>query len=187
VIVTHADRLARALLSLDGLSVGDAFGQRFFSHPAVLAAWWQAELDGQADHEALFAGLGQPPWPWTDDTAMAIAIVEVLRDHQGIEQNALALRFAEHYAAEPRRGYGAGMHRLLPQLRAPRAWTAATRQLFGGQGSFGNGAAMRVAPLGAYFADDLPTLVDQARRSAEVTHAHPEGVAGAIAVALAAA
>jgi ADP-ribosylglycohydrolase len=54
-------------------------------------------------------------------------------------------------------------------------------------GSKGNGAAMRVPPLGAYFADDIPALVDQARASAEVTHAHPDGQAGAIAVALASA
>jgi ADP-ribosylglycohydrolase len=51
----------------------------------------------------------------------------------------------------------------------------------------GNGAAMRVAPLGAYFADHLDRVVDQARASAEVTHANPEGVAGAVAVAVAVA
>jgi len=59
--------------------------------------------------------------------------------------------------------------------------------LFKGGGSFGNGAAMRVAPLGAYFADDLAKLTEQAELSAVITHSHPEGVAGAIAVALAAA
>jgi ADP-ribosylglycohydrolase len=46
---------------------------------------------------------------------------------------------------------------------------------------------MRVAPLGAFFADDLDVCVAQARHSAEVTHMHPEGIAGAIAVAVAAA
>ena len=51
----------------------------------------------------------------------------------------------------------------------------------------GNGGAMRVAPLGAYFADDLDEVVRQARASAEVTHAHPDGQAGAVAVAIAAA
>ena len=51
----------------------------------------------------------------------------------------------------------------------------------------GNGAAMRVAPLGAYFADDLQRTVCEAELSAEVTHAHPDGIAGAIAVAVAAA
>ena len=62
-----------------------------------------------------------------------------------------------------------------------------TPRLFGGEGSFGNGAAMRVAPLGAYFADELDAVVEQASFSAEVTHSHPEGIAGAIAVAVAAA
>ena len=51
----------------------------------------------------------------------------------------------------------------------------------------GNGSAMRVAPLGAYFADDLDRCADQARTSSLVTHTHPEGIAGAIAVAVAAA
>jgi ADP-ribosylglycohydrolase len=46
---------------------------------------------------------------------------------------------------------------------------------------------MRVAPLGAYFADELERCAAQARDSALVTHTHPEGVAGAVAVAIAAA
>jgi len=46
---------------------------------------------------------------------------------------------------------------------------------------------MRVAPLGAYFADDLVGCVEAARASAMVTHTHPEGVAGTIAVGVAAA
>ncbi|RLK61139.1 ADP-ribosylglycohydrolase [Actinokineospora cianjurensis] len=51
----------------------------------------------------------------------------------------------------------------------------------------GNGAAMRVAPLGAWFADDLARAAAEAALSATVTHTHPEAVAGAIAVAIAAA
>lgn len=46
---------------------------------------------------------------------------------------------------------------------------------------------MRVAPLGAWFAADPAEAARQAARSAEVTHTHPEGVAGAVAVAVAAA
>jgi ADP-ribosylglycohydrolase len=62
-----------------------------------------------------------------------------------------------------------------------------TRRQFDGMGSWGNGAAMRVAPLGAWFAEDLDTVVAEAIRSAQVTHAHPEAAAGAVAVAVAAA
>src|SRR5258707_3583505 len=80
------------------------------------------------------------------------------------------------------------MHGLLATIRQRRGhWREEAQALFGGQGSFGNGSAMRVAPLGAYFADDLDAVVEQASRSAEVTHAHAEASAGAIAVSLAAA
>lgn len=52
-------------------------------------------------------------------------------------------------------------------------------------GSCGNGSAMRVAPLGAYFSRSLPeTIVEQATLQSEVTHCHPEGIAGAIAVSM---
>ena len=57
-------------------------------------------------------------------------------------------------------------------------------------GSFGNGAAMRAAPVGLLFADDLARVAEQARASAWPTHRHPLGVEGAelfaVAVALAA-
>jgi ADP-ribosylglycohydrolase len=66
-------------------------------------------------------------------------------------------------------------------------WREAAGRLFGGQGSCGNGAAMRVAPLGAYFAGDPARAASEAARSAEVTHTHTEGVAGAVVVAVAAA
>jgi ADP-ribosylglycohydrolase len=54
-------------------------------------------------------------------------------------------------------------------------------------GSFGNGGAMRIAPLGAYFADDIPKLIIETTKATETTHAHPEGIAGAIAVSVATA
>jgi ADP-ribosylglycohydrolase len=63
----------------------------------------------------------------------------------------------------------------------------AAEQLFDGMGSFGNGGAMRAAPVGAYFHDDLDRVVAEAKASAEPTHQHPEGRAGAVAVAVAAA
>ena len=48
----------------------------------------------------------------------------------------------------------------------------------------GNGAAMRVAPIGAFYYDDPDKIKEQARLSAEVTHFNEEGIAGAIAIAL---
>jgi ADP-ribosylglycohydrolase len=59
--------------------------------------------------------------------------------------------------------------------------------MFDGQGSCGNGGGMRSAPIGAYFCEDLAAVVEHAARSAAPTHAHPDGIAGAVAVAVAAA
>ncbi|SDZ07773.1 ADP-ribosylglycohydrolase [Amycolatopsis xylanica] len=158
--------------SLDGLSVGDALGAQFF-------------VPGRSLPELQAGRPPAAPWPWTDDTEMACTLVAELRDHGEIDRDRLARGFADR--CEPYRGYGPGAVVILHAIRDGVPWREAAGAAFQGQGSCGNGAAMRVAPLGAYFADDLETLVEQAKLSAEVTHLHPEGVAGAVAVALAAA
>ena len=78
------------------------------------------------------------------------------------------------------------MRQLLDANRAGRDWRNARHSVFR-DGSFGNGSAMRVGPLGAYLHDaPADEVVAQADVSAEITHSHPEGRAGAVAVALAA-
>lgn len=163
--------LDRALLSLAGLSVGDAFGEQFFRLP------WEAI--GRRE-------LPPTPWPWTDDTAMALSIVEVLRDHRAIEQDVLAASFAERFRQDPQRGYGGGAVRLLSHYAEGTSWEVEAPRLFDG-GSYGNGAAMRAGPIGGYFWGDPERAALEAQRSAVVTHSHLEGQAGAIAVAAAAA
>jgi ADP-ribosylglycohydrolase len=127
------------------------------------------------------------PWFHTDDTEMAISIVAVLKSHGLIDQDALAKRFARRFERDPDRGYGRMTRIQMQQVNAGAPWRETAANAFGGQGSMGNGSAMRVAPLGAYFADDLKLCAEQARLSSVVTHTHPEGVAGAIATAVAAA
>jgi len=171
---SRRDRLARAYQSLVGLCCGDAFGERFFIPKEVALTL--------IDQRAVPA----PPWTFTDDTMMAISIVSTLEEHACIDQEHLARSFASNY--DPSRGYGAAMHELLGRIRREGvSWRDEAHALFDGQGSFGNGSAMRVAPLGAYFADDLDRVVEQAERSAVTTHCHREAIAGAIAVGLAAA
>ncbi|MEU6039886.1 ADP-ribosylglycohydrolase family protein [Actinomadura sp. NPDC047616] len=158
-----------ALDSLTGLSVGDAFGEQGFE-PHLRA---------------------KPPacpddrWPWTDDTQMACSVLDVLARFGEIDQNILARAFAER--AEPHRNYGYGALQFIDGVRRGGEWRVLSRRLFDGAGSWGNGGAMRIAPLGAWFHDDLEQAAAQAAAASEVTHAHPEGVAGAVAVAVAAA
>ena len=169
------ERRARALRALDGLSVGDAFGERFFGEPAAVLARIAARE------------LPAAPWRWTDDTAMALSVCEVLAQHGRIEQDGLAAAFARRYRDEPGRGYGGGAHQVLDTIGKGAPWRIVSRAVFDGQGSMGNGGAMRAAPIGAWFAGDVARAADEARASAEPTHWHAEGQAGAIAVAVAAA
>lgn len=157
----------QALDTLDGLSVGDSFGDAVFGEDMALRA------------------LPATPWTYTDDTNTALSIVWCLRKFGRIEQDELAASLAEHY--DPARGYGNSMNDFFMRLRQGENWREVSSSLFNGQGSFGNGAAMRVAPLGSFFSNDLEKVVEQAALSAEVTHSHAEGIAGAIAVAVAAA
>jgi ADP-ribosylglycohydrolase len=158
--------------SLDGLSVGDAFGEQ----------WGGAGVSRLPDRK-----LAPPPWRTTDDTEMALEICSLLAERGRIDQDELAVRFARRFRRRPDRGYGGGAMRLLNAIDLGRGWRSASRELFRAEGSKGNGAAMRVGPLGAFFAGDPDATVREARASSEVTHAHPDGVAGGIAVAVAAA
>ena len=171
--MTDDRSLARAVASLRGLAVGDAVGACYFiplNQPLL------------ADRR-----LPPDPWYWTDDTEMACSVLAVLRDHGHADQDALAHSFAEHHDFD--RGYGAGVNRMLRLIRQEGAqWREQAEGMFSGKGSWGNGAAMRVAPLGAWYGSaDLDRVAAEATASAEVTHTHPEGVAGAVAVAVAAA
>jgi ADP-ribosylglycohydrolase len=165
-----------ARISLLGLAVGDAFGSMLDGYGPELARRAAKRLISM-----------KRPWRWTDDTAMAISIVELLAEHGTIDPDALAAAFVRRFQLEPDRGYGAGAYDLLARVSAGAAWREEVASLFGGKGSFGNGAAMRAAPIGAFFAPDLERVRLEALRSAEPTHAHPDGAAGAVAVAIAAA
>ncbi|HVT82943.1 MAG TPA: ADP-ribosylglycohydrolase family protein [Phycisphaerae bacterium] len=170
----HVVRVTRARRSLEGLSVGDAFGEQFFIRGFEVRIEQRQTLHG--------------PWYYTDDTEMGISVYEVLNEIGYIDQELLAMKFGARYSRESRRGYGATAHQILRAIGGGSHFRKVSAAVFEGQGSMGNGSAMRVGPIGAYFAEDRPEVIaEQARLSAEVTHMHAEGIAGAVATALAAA
>jgi ADP-ribosylglycohydrolase len=171
VTLYEATRLGYAYDSLHGLSVGDALGAQYF-------------MPGHRYADLAEGRLPPPVWEWTDDTEMACSVLWMLREAGAVERDRLAEVFADR--CEPNRGYGAGAFTILRRIRTGTPWPLAAAEAFGGEGSRGNGAAMRVAPVGAYFPDAPRRAATEAAASAEVTHAHPEGIAGAVAVAVAA-
>jgi poly(ADP-ribose) glycohydrolase ARH3 len=119
---------------------------------------------------------------WTDDTQMSLDVADVLLHVGEIDQDRLAQTFARHYRWS--RGYGPSTARLLRRIQRGADWRQARTAQFP-QGSYGNGAAMRVAPLALWFHADVSQLLTQTQLAAEVTHAHPLAQEGACALALA--
>ncbi len=102
---------------------------------------------------------------FTDDSVLTMATAKVLLD--GGDYAPVYRAFAQRY---PGRGYGGRFSRWIHDTN------------MGPYNSFGNGSAMRVSPVGFAF-DSLEATLAEAKRSAEVTHNHPEGVKGAQALA----
>ncbi|MEL6408282.1 MAG: ADP-ribosylglycohydrolase family protein [Chloroflexota bacterium] len=166
--------MQRAFTALQGTWIGDAFGGHFEFESVD---WHRPERTAQTRQ------LPPATWRYTDDTQMALSVYDILRRHGRIMPEKLVTSFGEHFDIS--RGYGIGTEQLLLDIRAGGEWETLAQARFDGKGSAGNGAAMRVAPIGAYFAEDLNAVVHNARQSAITTHTHPEGIAGAIAVAAA--
>ncbi|WP_380285045.1 ADP-ribosylglycohydrolase family protein [Kitasatospora purpeofusca] len=161
-----------ALDALQGLSVGDALGAQFFV-PATARTHFAA-------------GTTPPgPWPWTDDTEMACSVYAAHTERGALDVFDLTHAFARRHDFD--RGYGPSANRLLRLVREGGDARELAAGLFDGRGSYGNGAAMRVAPLGAAYAADPVEAVRPAVETALITHTHPQAVDGAVAVAVAAA
>jgi ADP-ribosylglycohydrolase len=111
--------------------------------------------------------LFSPRCRFTDDTVLTVATAEAILS--GADYGA---KYREWYRAYPDRGFGGAF----------RAWGLSDAA--GPYGSFGNGSAMRVSPVGWAF-DGLDLVLAEARHSAAVTHDHPEGIKGAQATAAA--
>jgi ADP-ribosylglycohydrolase len=125
-------------------------------------------------YEGLGRGIKQQRFPLfdpacqlTDDTVLTLATADAI-----LSEAEYATKYRGWYRAYPDREYGGTF----------RAWAASEDA--GPYGSFGNGSAMRVSPVGWAF-NDLEAVLAEARRSAEPTHNHPEGIKGAQAVAAA--
>ena len=162
--------------ALFGVALGDALGAPFEGRPGL------GERLSLPDAE-------QEPGQlvYTDDTHMTLGVAESLVASQGFDGAHMAETFARNYEEEPWRGYGAGPPQIFQLLRRGIPWNETGRMLFGGTGSYGNGAAMRVAPIALAYYDDTAEMLKAARQSASITHAHKLGIEGAALQALAVA
>ncbi len=104
---------------------------------------------------------------FTDDTVLTLALADTILT--GIPYAENLRRFYHWY---PHAGYGGSFRRWANDPDA------------GPYNSWGNGAAMRISPVG-YAYDDLETVQSKAKEFTEITHNHPEGIKGGQATAAA--
>ena len=146
--------------SLIGSAIGDSLG---------------AEREGATGFEEVHE-IGPR---YTDDTAMMIGVAESLVACKGFDGNHMAERFIRNFEREPWRGYGWGPPRIFTMIRSGRRWDEMLdRELYPG-GSYGNGAAMRVAPVGLYCHDDPEKLREVAYALGKITHSNELALEGA--------
>lgn len=169
------NKLLLASKSLTGVSIGDAFGESFFGEESLMKTYIHQRI------------LPETSLDFTDDTIMAIAVFKSLEKFGEINQDFLAEEFTKNYFLDINRGYGPSMHEYFRAVENGENWKEVSYSKFEGQGSMGNGGAMRASVIGAYFYDNLDKLKLNAELSCEVTHANKEAIEGTKAIALAAA
>ena len=157
---------SKFLGSLVGTGVGDAVGASFEGRYRVNPDEIQATVERRK------------VLTYTDDTHMMIGVAESLIRSKGFNGEDMASTFIQNYELEPFRGYGPGPPRIFRMVTAGEAWDKAAQKLYPG-GSYGNGSAMRVAPIGVFYHDDLEMVREVAYKSSQITHAHSLGKEGA--------
>ncbi len=154
--------------ALVGTAVGDALGRPVKGLSAARIA---------REHGEVRDLLGHPRGRYTEDTQMMIVVAEWLLDDGALDGGSLAERIEREH--DPGRDYGRTTTDFLRRVRAGEGWETAGEHAFA-RGSFGNGAAARIAPCALFHHRDREALERLVETCAVVTHSHPLGIAGAI-------
>ena len=161
---------------LVGTAIGDALGVPFetmlINNPAL--EMWDGKSFGPSEHHKLKAG------QYSDDTQMSVIVAQSLIKNHGFNPDDLSQRYLGWIKSGGARGYGKTTLMALQNLDSGKHWSES-----GIAGSYGNGTAMRAAPFGVYFRNDLRALVSIVKMDSAITHVSDDAEAGAIAIAVA--
>ena len=164
---THEDRCLGCFL---GTACGDILGAAVEGQPVDTIRGRHGEVRDFLD---TFRGFGC----YTDDTEMTLALATSLVEKGVADAEDISLKYAEFY--ESRRGYGAAAHRVMGALLNDADYRTTGRIQFP-NGSFGNGGAMRIAPVGLAYRNASDDVLHHAVEAALLcTHVHPEAIDGA--------
>ncbi|HDI02065.1 MAG TPA: ADP-ribosylglycohydrolase family protein [Ignisphaera sp.] len=171
----------RAIGLLVGLAFGDVYGLDY-------EYWWPRPRELWLDVKDLDFGCYDEcdkKCCYSDDTEMAIILAESILSQQGFKEDNFAKLLSQKACRNYRaRFYGYSTKKVIAAIRSGIPWYEASRIPFNGLGSYGNGAAIRVAPI-AIFAKDISEVEKLSKRQAIVTHRHSLAIEGSILIALA--
>lgn len=167
------DRFQSCLL---GLAIGDALGMPFEGLPSWVVGPILDEIQGF--HESSHRGLGAGQW--TDDTQMTLCLTRSLVRRGRLEPKDVAREYLGWFQSGDVRGIGTITKSAMARLEAGAGWEESGTA---GEYAAGNGTAMRAAPLGLLYHQDLDALQEACALDAEITHKNAEAVAGSRAVA----
>jgi len=163
----HKGKLKSKFLGcLIGAAIGDGLG-----------AWREGRRIAEKEDIASLAERAED-LAYTDDTHMTIGVVESLIQSRGFDGEHMAQTFIKNYETEPWRGYGPGPPKIFRMIKSGEPWDSAASKIYRG-GSFGNGSAMRVAPIGLLYSNNPAKLKEIAYKSSSITHSHELGKEGA--------
>ena len=171
-----SDRFSGCLL---GGMIGDVIGAVVEGESPKYLAKTYKDLDQILAQDSVPEILGGK-WEvgrFTDDTQMTICMTEWLLAGEKTDGQALLDRFSRAY--HPARRYGSGARWILETFpERPEEWKALATIRFP-EGSYGNGSAMRVAPIGLLFCEDRTSLMTVSETASRTTHSHPQAIVGA--------
>jgi ADP-ribosyl-[dinitrogen reductase] hydrolase len=156
-------------------AIGDALGvfaeTKLPSDP-LLVNWDGKTFLGSKHHNLL-------PGQFSDDTQLSLEVAESLLQFGDFNPANLAERYVDWITSGRARGFGNTTLKAVQNLQAGISYRKS-----GIANSFGNGTAMRAAPFGVFFRDDINKLVESVKIDSAITHASDDAEAGALAIAL---
>lgn len=161
-------KLSKFIGSLLGTAIGDSLGVR---------------REGATD----FNDIVELSPRYTDETALMIGVAESLVEKGDFDYHHMAEQLIQNYEREPWRRYDDATPRIFRMMRNGRIWEGMLDREIYPQGSLGNGAATRLAPIGLRYHADPKSLRDVAYNAAGITHSHPLALEGAAVQACAVA
>lgn len=161
-----------------GTAIGDALGVPFETklvNYQPLIDWDGSTYLGSEHHNLL-------PGQYSDDTQMSLMVSESLIANSGFNPDDLASKYVDWIVSGRARGFGKTTLQAINNLQSGKHWSVS-----GVVGSLGNGTAMRAAPFGVFFRNDIYSLINILKIDSAITHASEDAEAGSIAIGYAAA